>query len=110
VADDLALGRFAEPALLVLTSLSTGPRHGYAIMSDVEQFSGTALGPGTLYAVLSRLEERGLIEPLPAEDRRRPYRLTSLGADALQAQLAELSRFVQLGRRRLRQIEAAGNG
>ncbi|HEX2142121.1 MAG TPA: PadR family transcriptional regulator, partial [Candidatus Limnocylindria bacterium] len=65
---------------------------------------------GTLYAVLARLEERGLIEPLPAEDRRRPYRLTSVGADALEVQLAELSRFVQLGRRRLRQAEVPGNG
>jgi DNA-binding MarR family transcriptional regulator len=44
------------------------------------------LGPGTLYAVLTRLEERGLIEGLPAVRRRRPYRLTAAGAAALSAQ------------------------
>ena len=73
-------GRFAEPSLLILVSLSDGPKHGYAIMTDVEQATGRPLGPGTLYAALSRLEERGLIEALPPEERRRPYRLTAVGA------------------------------
>ena len=53
------LGRFAEPALLVLVSLTDRPKHGYAIMADVEAFSGSPLGPGTLYAVLARLEQAG---------------------------------------------------
>ena len=73
------LGRFAEPALLILVSLSDGPKHGYAIMADVEAGTGRPMGPGTLYAALARLEERGLIEALPPVDRRRPYRLTGLG-------------------------------
>jgi DNA-binding PadR family transcriptional regulator len=99
------LGRFAEPALLVLVSLSAGPKHGYAIMTDVESFSGAPLGPGTLYAVLARLERRGLIEPLGPEDRRRPYRLTTEGATALAAQLEEMGRFVRTAR--ARQLDAA---
>ncbi len=66
------LGRFAEPALLILVSLSDGPKHGYAIMADVEAGTGRPLGPGTLYAALARLEERGLIEALAPIDRRRP--------------------------------------
>ena len=74
------LGRFAEPALLILVSLSDGPKHGYAIMADVEAGTGRPLGPGTLYAALARLEERGLIEALAPVDRRRPYRLTAVGA------------------------------
>ena len=74
------LGRFAEPALLILVSLSDGPKHGYAIMTDVEAGTGRPLGPGTLYAALARLEERGLVEALPPVDRRRPYRLTAIGA------------------------------
>ncbi len=49
------LGRFAEPALLILVSLSDGPKHGYAIMADVEAGTGKPLGPGTLYAALARL-------------------------------------------------------
>lgn len=94
-------GRFAEPALLILVSLTGGPKHGYAIMTDVEAGSGRPMGPGTLYAALARLEERGLIEPLEPINRRRPYRLTSVGATVLQEQLTELSAFAELGLRRL---------
>ena len=68
------LGRFAEPSLYILVSLSDGPKHGYAIMTDVERISGGPLGPGTLYGALARLERRGLIEALEPEERRRPYR------------------------------------
>ena len=57
-------GRFAEPSLLILVSLSDGPKHGYAIMQDVESGTGRPMGAGTLYAALARLEEQGLIEPL----------------------------------------------
>lgn len=95
------LGRFAEPSLAILVSLSDGPKHGYAIMADVEAGTGRPLGPGTLYAALARLEERGLIEALPPVDRRRPYRITAVGATVLAEQLRELSRFAELGLRRL---------
>ena len=96
------LGRFAEPAMLVLVSLSDGPKHGYAIMTDVEAFAASSLGPGTLYAVLARLQAGGLIEPLESDDRRRPYRITAAGAAALSGQLAEMRRFLRIGRLRLR--------
>jgi DNA-binding PadR family transcriptional regulator len=94
-------GRFAEPALLILVSLSEGPKHGYAIMTDIEAGSGRPMGPGTLYAALARLEARGLVEPLTPVDRRRPYQLTGLGATVLQEQLRELSAFAALGLQRL---------
>jgi len=55
------LGRFSEPALLVLLSLLGGERHGYAISVDIESITGRRLGPGTLYGAIGRLEERGLI-------------------------------------------------
>ena len=95
------LGRFAEPALLILVSLSDGPKHGYAIMTDVEAGTGRPMGPGTLYAAVARLEERGLIEALPPVDRRRPYRLTALGASVLSEQLRDLAAFAKLGLKRL---------
>jgi DNA-binding PadR family transcriptional regulator len=95
------LGRFAEPALLILVSLSDGPKHGYAIMTDVEAGTGRPLGPGTLYAALARLEERGLIEALAPVDRRRPYRLTGVGQTVLSEQLQQLSDFASLGLQRL---------
>ena len=95
------LGRFAEPALLILVSLSDGPKHGYAIMADVEAGTGRPMGPGTLYAALARLEERGLIEAMAPVDRRRPYRLSALGAGVLAEQLHDLAEFAQLGLKRL---------
>jgi DNA-binding PadR family transcriptional regulator len=94
-------GRFTEPSLLILVSLSDGPKHGYAIMQDVEHGSGRPMGAGTLYAALARLEEQGLIEPLPQVDRRRPYRLTAVGASNLSEQLRGLSEFAQMGLRQL---------
>ena len=95
------LGRFAEPSLYILVSLSEGPKHGYAIMADVETISGSPMGPGTLYGALARLERRGLIEALEPEDRRRPYRLTALGAATLAGQLDQLSAFARVGLSRL---------
>jgi DNA-binding PadR family transcriptional regulator len=94
-------GRFAEPALLILVSLSDGPRHGYAIMADVEAGTGRPLGPGTLYAALARLEGRGLIEALEPVDRRRPYRLTAVGARVLEEQLRSIGEFARVGLKRL---------
>ena len=94
-------GRFAEPSLLILTSLSDGPKHGYAIMQDVEQGTGRPMGAGTLYAALVRLEEQGLVEPLTPVDRRRPYRLTAIGASNLAEQLRGLSDFALQGLRQL---------
>jgi DNA-binding PadR family transcriptional regulator len=93
--------RSTDPGLLVLASLAGGPKHGYAITRDVLELSGVRLGPGTLYGVLARLEERGLIEPLPAEERRRPYRLTGAGASSLRARLESLERVAQVGLQRL---------
>ena len=100
--DDLAaLGRFAQPSLAILLALSEGPKHGYAIMTAARELTGEPLGPGTLYATLSRLEERGLIESLPAEDRRRPYRLTAGGSAVLRAQLEGIEGIVRAGLARI---------
>jgi DNA-binding PadR family transcriptional regulator len=94
--------RSTDPALLVLTSLAEGPKHGYAITVDVEEIAGIRLGPGTLYGALSRLEGKGLIEALPAEDRRHPYRLTGAGSAALAEHLHTLERVARAGLDRLR--------
>ena len=99
--------RSNDPSLLVMTSLADGPKHGYAITTDVEEFAGVHLGPGTLYGALSRLESKGLIEALPAEDRRRPYRLTAAGRAALEQELQKLQSVTRRGLDRLRAAEAA---
>jgi DNA-binding PadR family transcriptional regulator len=95
------LGRFTEPAVLVLSSLAGGPKHGYAITQDVRALAGVDLGPGTLYGALARLEKQGLIEALPAEDRRHPYRLTASGAQVLEQRLSALERIARTGLQRL---------
>ena len=66
------LDRWADPPLLVLASLADEPKHGYAITQDVAETMGVRISAGTLYAVIARLEARGLIEPLESDDRRRP--------------------------------------
>lgn len=95
------LGRFEEPAVLILTSLVQQPRHGYAIVKDVEQVAGVRLGPGTLYATLARLEARGLIEGLPSHDRRRPYRITGAGLALVRGRLERMHAIARTGLERL---------
>ena len=95
------LGRFADPSVLILTSLSDGPKHGYAIMTDVADFSGVGMEPGTLYGALSRLERRGWVRPLATEERRRPYKITAAGQEVLAAQLAAMQQIVRVARGRI---------
>jgi DNA-binding PadR family transcriptional regulator len=95
------LGRFSEPALLVLISLADGPKHGYAMTQDIERISGQKLGPGTLYGAITRLEQSRWIEPLPAEDRRRPYKLTSAGQKVLRARLEAMRAMTRAAQSRL---------
>lgn len=92
---------FSDPQFLVLASLADGPKHGHAMLHDIEAMSGSRLGPGTLYGAIGRLERQGWIEPLEAEDRRRPYRLTKAGHAAFVSKLATLQRIVATGTRRL---------
>ena len=94
-------GRFSDPALLILASLAGGEKHGYAMMEDIEAMSGVRLGPGTLYGALARLEQAGLIQALPADERRRPYQLTAQGKAFLRQSLDSLKNFVSLGLMRL---------
>ena len=95
------LDRWADPPLLVLASLADEPKHGYAITQDVAETMGVRLSAGTLYAVIARLEARGLIEPLESDDRRRPYRITMAGAEALAQQSERMSKVASVARERL---------
>lgn len=101
IADLEEFGRFAEPALLILVSLADGPKHGYAITEDIATFAGVRFGPGSLYGAIARLESRGLIEALKADDRRNPYQLTAAGEKALRARLASMQAVARVGQRRL---------
>jgi DNA-binding PadR family transcriptional regulator len=98
------MGHYSDPPLLVLASLSSGAKHGHAMIEDIAGMCGTRLGPGTLYGALARLEQQGWIEPLPPEERRRPYRITAEGLRVLRAKLNTLHQFAQAGLQRLGSI------
>jgi DNA-binding PadR family transcriptional regulator len=107
MADDGGRG-WRDPGLLILISLAGGPRHGFGMLEDIERFSGRRLGPGTLYGALERLERDGLIEPLEADDRRRPYRLSQHGSRLLDEQLGGLQRLTEVAAARRNQSRATG--
>lgn len=98
---EVGLVRSNEPAVLILTSLASGTKHGYALTKDIESFAGVSLGPGTLYGAISRLEERGLIEPTGGDARRRPYRITAGGRTALAAAVRDMRALSDEGAMRL---------
>ena len=99
-----------QPAAFhILLALAAGERHGYALMSDVEELSDGALriGPGTLYGSIKRLLAAGLIEESEArpdasldDQRRRYYRLTAEGRAILSAEATRLARLVSVAGKR----------
>jgi DNA-binding PadR family transcriptional regulator len=93
--------------LYVLMALADGERHGYAIGKEVLRLTDNRirLGPGTLYGTLQRLIESGwVVESTPAScaaaDRRRYYRLTRDGREALKAEVERLDVLVRAARGR----------
>jgi DNA-binding PadR family transcriptional regulator len=86
---------------LILASIAAGPKHGYAMIQDIEELSGARLEPGTLYGAIARLERRGWIAPLQARDRRRRYVLTADGARALRERPPTPRRVAATGLERL---------
>ncbi|HEY5302581.1 MAG TPA: PadR family transcriptional regulator [Acidimicrobiales bacterium] len=98
------LRRSNDPSFLILTSLAQGPKHGYALAKDIEEFAGVVLSPGTLYGAITRLEESQLIEPEPEVDRRHPYRITAAGSTALAEVLADMTHLASVGTQRLKTL------
>lgn len=86
----------SEQSFLLLLCL-TEPRHGYGIMQMVlEQSKGrVSLGPSTVYTILYKMEQDGLIEVVSELDRRKVYAITYAGRQVL---LAETSRVTELSR------------
>ena len=100
-----------EPVLLILTSLAAHPRHGYALIQDIELLSGgrVRMSTGTLFGALRRLLEDGWIERFEQEDttrQKQAYRLTSAGVRQLQIELERMKQLTRAGFARLRANEA----
>ena len=101
----------SEPVLLILTSLASGPRHGYALLKDIEELSGerVSLSTGTLYGALRRLLDDGWIRPFEQSDTSRDkqaYSLTAGGRARLEADLERMKQLTQTATLRLRESEA----
>jgi DNA-binding PadR family transcriptional regulator len=94
------------PAVVhVLLALAGGERHGYAILKDVQRHVGSRVrfGPGTIYGTLQRLMEAGWVEEAapPGADvdqRRRYYRMTQAGRDALEVEVDRLGALLDAAR------------
>ena len=105
-----------EPTFLILTALAVEPRHGYAVIEDVEGMTGgrVRLRAGTLYAALDRLRGEGLIEvdreEVVQSRLRRYYRLTGAGEQSLAAESARLREQATIaeGRLRARRVDFGG--
>ena len=94
-------------AFHILVSLADADRHGYSVMQEVAERTGgeVKLQAGTLYATLKKLLADGLIRELDArpgadqdDSRRRYYRLTPFGRDAVQAEARRLAELVRQAR------------
>ena len=88
-------GPMTEAMYYVLIALMN-PAHGYQLMHDIEEVSHGRLrmGPGTLYGVLGRMEKDGLIKLDMAEGRRKVYRITLDGIEALSVEYTRLKAMV----------------
>ena len=76
------------------------PKHGYGIMQQTSELSGgrLSLSAGTLYGALASLQEKGWIEPLPEEGRKKEYRITERGVEVLREEIARLEELVNNGK------------
>jgi DNA-binding PadR family transcriptional regulator len=100
-----------EPVLLILMSLADKPRHGYALLKDIDALSNgrVRLSTGTLYGALRRLLAEMWIERFAQEDTSREkqaYRLTAAGRRQLRLELDRMRQLTRAGTARLRAREA----
>ena len=90
--------------LLILSCLVEKPMHGYELISEIERQTSARIGPGTIYALLSDLEDLEFVSSLPRVDRRTPFELTASGRQYLSEQLDAVERFVAFGKSRLKAL------
>jgi DNA-binding PadR family transcriptional regulator len=100
-----------EPVLLILMSLADKPRHGYALLKDIQALSNgrVRMSTGTLYGALRRLLEEMWIERFEQEDTSRAkqaYRLTAAGRKQLRLEFDRMRHLTRAGSARLRAREA----
>lgn len=91
----------SESYYYILLCLAKGANHGYGIMQMTEKLSGgdVTIGSGTMYGATSNMMKKGWIHEVmsdePGQERRRLYRLTDAGRDALKAEIERLKRMLE---------------
>jgi DNA-binding PadR family transcriptional regulator len=113
--DASALKALTEPVFLILTSLAERPRHGYALLQDIQRMSKgrVTLSTGTLYGALRRLLEDGCIERFEQDDTSREkqaYRLTPVGRKQSHLELDRMRQLTKAAATRLRFAPACPRG
>ena len=111
VDDQVELESLTEPVLLILMSLAESPRHGYALLKDIEVMSSgrVRLSTGTLYGALHRLLENDWIERFESTDTsrdKRSYQLTARGRRILGLEVDRMKQLTRIANARLRVREA----
>src|SRR5580765_7325763 len=104
---DVEAKPLSESVLLILTSLSDQPRHGYALLKDIEALSGgrVRMSTGTLFGAIRRLLENGWIEPVDLDDTSRDkqsYGLTPAGRRQLQSEISRMKYLTRAATARLK--------
>ncbi|MBU5311282.1 PadR family transcriptional regulator [Tissierella carlieri] len=92
------LQNLTEPMYYILLTL-TKERHGYEIMQTIEKLTEgrVVVGPGTLYSLLSRFQEEGIIMQVSDEGRRKTYIITKLGTEILEGEINRLRQLISDG-------------
>lgn len=105
--DDDARGGLSQAVFHILLALADAPKHGYAIMQEVDERAGSRyrLWPATLYTAIKRMLADGLIEETRApsaaageDPRRRFYRLTRRGRSTLAREATRLEALLAVAR------------
>jgi DNA-binding PadR family transcriptional regulator len=100
-----------EAAVWIMVAIADVPKHGYAIMKDIQGLGDFYMRPGTLYAALARMQTAGLVEEIQTNDyRRRPFRLTPAGRTRLRGDLDTLAALSATGLSRLRHRQPRKQG
>lgn len=83
-----------ETAFYILFALQE-ERHGYDITQRTKAITGgqVMISPGTMYGTLSKMEKDGLIVLVKEEDKRKFYRMTDVGREVLDTELARIERL-----------------
>jgi DNA-binding PadR family transcriptional regulator len=104
IREEDAIANLTAMEFEILLSLADGPRHGYAIIQDIDARTAATVRPGTLYRAIARLLDAGIIKEIEGDrrgdERRRYYAITAEGRRLADREARALERQVSTARAR----------